>query len=142
MTAVHYEQVPLLCSASGVVDCQRVTSSVYSLVPGTAIPITIPGLIWTLGSAVFALLEWRWLAQNRQVTLAHWLWSLLALVAALYLVYVEIVRLHTLCLWCTGLHAIILAIFLLTLARLVTSSGEIDESDKINEFDYAKRGER
>jgi len=139
LTAVHYEQVPLLCSASGVVDCQRVTSSIYSLVPGTAIPITIPGLIWALVSAVFALLEWRWLAQDRRMALAHWLWSLVALIGALYLVYVEIVRLHTLCLWCTAFHAVILAIFLLALARL-TGSSEVNDTS--GEYEYARRGER
>lgn len=39
LTAVHYEQVPLLCSSSGLIDCQRVTSSAYSVVPGTSIPM-------------------------------------------------------------------------------------------------------
>ena len=37
LTAVHYENVPLVCSASGIVDCARVLSSPFSVVPGTAI---------------------------------------------------------------------------------------------------------
>lgn len=129
LTTVHYEHVPLLCSASGVVDCLRVTSSSYSVVPGTTIPITIPGLLWALGSAALAGLAWRWRPYHRGVMLLHWLWSLLALLAALYLVYVEIVLLRAICLWCTGLHAIILAVFLLTLARLTSPTGEIDEQE-------------
>jgi uncharacterized membrane protein len=40
------------------------------------------------------------------------------MVTVLYLVYVEIVRLHTICVWCSALHAIILCVFLITLARL------------------------
>lgn len=43
LTTVHYAQVPLLCSAQGVVNCELVTSSGYSVVPGTALPITLPG---------------------------------------------------------------------------------------------------
>jgi uncharacterized membrane protein len=136
LTAVHYEQVPLLCSSSGLVDCQRVTSSAYSVVPGTSIPITIPGLVWALGSMVLALVEWLRPGQNRRVWVAHLAWSLLALVGALYLVYAEIVRLRTICVWCTGFHVIILIIFLLTMTRLVTSAGEREE------YRYAKRGER
>ena len=136
LMAVHYEQVPLLCSSSGLVDCQRVTSSAFSLVPGTNIPITIPGLVWALGSMVLALIEWLRPGQNRRVWVAHLVWSLLALVGALYLVYVEIVRLRAICAWCTGFHLIILMIFLLTMTRLVTSTGEHAE------YGYSKRGER
>ena len=136
LTAVHYEQVPLLCSSSGLVDCQRVISSAYSVVPGTAIPITIPGLIWALGSAILALVEWRGPGQNRQVWLIHLVWSLLALVGALYLVYAEIVRLHTICVWCTGFHVIILVIFLLTMTHLAAPTEERED------YRYAKRGER
>lgn len=136
LTAVHYEQVPLLCSSSGLVDCQRVTSSAYSVVPGTAIPITIPGLIWALGSAVLALVEWRGPGPNRQVWMTHLVWSLLALVGALYLVYAEIVRLHTICVWCTAFHIIILVIFLLTMTHLAAPSEDRED------YRYAKRGER
>jgi uncharacterized membrane protein len=40
------------------------------------------------------------------------------MVTVLYLIYIEIVRLHTICAWCTALHVVILCIFLITLARL------------------------
>ncbi len=33
LTTVHYENVPLICSASGLVDCARVLSSSYSVIP-------------------------------------------------------------------------------------------------------------
>ena len=47
LTAVHYENVPLVCSDSGLVDCARVLSSPFSVVPGTSIPITVPGMVST-----------------------------------------------------------------------------------------------
>src|SRR5260370_35040054 len=59
LTTVHYEHTPLICSASGVIDCARVLSSSYSVIPGTTVPITIPGLAWCVVSGALALLGWR-----------------------------------------------------------------------------------
>jgi uncharacterized membrane protein len=36
----------------------------------------------------------------------------------LYLVYVELVRLHTICAWCTALHVIILTMLLISIVQL------------------------
>ena len=48
LTTVHYQLAPLACSTTGFVNCERVLSSSYSVVPGTTIPITVPGLAWSL----------------------------------------------------------------------------------------------
>src|SRR5260370_39546274 len=50
LTSVHYLNVPLACSTSGVVDCAPVLRSTYSVVPGTQPPITVPGLLWFVAS--------------------------------------------------------------------------------------------
>src|SRR6266567_4204408 len=55
LTSVHYENVPLLCSTSGLIDCSRVLSSTYSVVPGTTVPISVPGLLWCIVSASLAI---------------------------------------------------------------------------------------
>src|SRR5216684_2974000 len=55
LTTVHYAHVSLLCTDGGVVNCTQVTTSVYSVVPGTDIPITIPGLLWFVVSGGLAL---------------------------------------------------------------------------------------
>ncbi|MBV9232321.1 MAG: vitamin K epoxide reductase family protein, partial [Chloroflexi bacterium] len=112
LTAVHYENVPLVCSTSGLIDCSRVLSSNYSVVPGTAIPITIPGLFWCVVSAILAFVGWRVAPEQRNVRIAEFAWSLLGMLTVFYLVYVEIVRLHTICAWCTALHVIILVMLL------------------------------
>lgn len=105
LTTVHYEQVPLLCSSQGLVNCERVISSSYSVVPGTTIPITIPGLVWFAVTALLAVLEarrrWRWMVR------AELAWTILGMMAVLYLVYVEVVLLRTLCAWCTAVHALV-----------------------------------
>lgn len=125
LTTVHYENVPLVCSANGYIDCARVLSSSYSVIPGTTIPITIPGLAWCAVSAILAFVGLRLglatsssHSSQRWFTLALFIWTLLGMCTVLYLVYVEIVKLHTICAWCTGLHTIILAMFLITLIQL------------------------
>src|SRR5256885_8179361 len=118
LTTVHYENVPLICSASGLVDCARVLSSSYSVIPGTTVPLTIPGLGWCVVSGALAIVSWRFALSHRWLSIAQLLWSLVGMVTVLYLVYVEIVRLHTICAWCTALHVVILCMFLITLVRL------------------------
>ncbi|HEU5228502.1 MAG TPA: vitamin K epoxide reductase family protein [Ktedonobacteraceae bacterium] len=118
LTAVHYQSVPLICSPSGFIDCARVLSSSYSVVPGTTIPISIPGLFWCVVSAALALVGWRLGSQRRSLRLAEFAWTLLGMLTAFYLIYVEIVQLHTICAWCTVLHAIILVMFLITIWHL------------------------
>jgi uncharacterized membrane protein len=128
LTAVHYENAPLICSSSGLVDCARVLSSAFSVVPGTGVPISVPGLLWCLGVAVLAAAHLRSTVVPRWWNVAQLLWSLVGILTVLYLVYVEIVLLHTICAWCTALHVLILLIFLVTLAQ-VQQSGSADEED-------------
>jgi uncharacterized membrane protein len=126
LTIIHYEHIPPVCSNTGLVDCARVLSSEYSVVPGTSIPITVPGLGWCLVSAGLAVLGLRLVIQPYWLRLAQLLWSLAAIAAVLYLIYAELVRLHTICLWCTILHVIIVIMFLITLVRLPQPVAELE----------------
>jgi uncharacterized membrane protein len=121
LTAVHYnENVPLVCSGNGLVNCALVLSSPYSVVPGTSIPISIPGLAWCAVMAALAIVGLN--AQPGWLRPAQFAWALLGLLTVLYLVYIEIVRLHAICAWCTALHVLILLMFLVTLLRLASSA--------------------
>jgi uncharacterized membrane protein len=122
LTSVHYELAPLACSETGFVDCARVLSSSYSVVPGTTIPISIPGLGWCLVMLALASIGLR--LQANWLRKAQFAWSLAGMLTVLYLAYVEIVLLHNLCAWCTALHVLIFLIFLVTLARLAPSQPE------------------
>ena len=148
LTSVHYENVPLICSESGIVNCARVLSSTYSVVPGTALPISIPGFAWCVVSAALAIAGlfatpglWQ-----RRIRIAQFAWALAGLLTVLYLVYVEIVRLHTICAWCTALHVLILLIFLTTLVQVqslpsastVSFDKEIDESENLSALPRSK----
>jgi len=117
LTSVHFAGVPLACSASGVVDCTRVLTSAYSVVPGTAVPVTVPGLLWFGVSLGLALAEVRQPAR-RSLRQAHLAWAALGTVTVLYLVGVELIALHTICLWCSGVHLLVVAILLTTVYRV------------------------
>ncbi len=62
--------------------------------------------------------------QQRWLPPAQFAWALVGMLTALYLVYVEIVRLHAICAWCSGLHVLILLMFLVTLIRLTSPAPE------------------
>jgi uncharacterized membrane protein len=122
LTVLHYAKIPPVCTTGGVINCGLVTSSAYSVVPGTSLPITIPGIVWFLvsgGLAVVGLRSvWRSEPEPARLRLAHVAWAAVGLLSALYLVYAEIVLLHRFCEWCTGVHVLILLTFLVALQRL------------------------
>jgi uncharacterized membrane protein len=123
LTSVHYSNVPLVCNADAVVDCERVLTSSYAELMG--IPWSIGGLLWfgvtgTLASiSLFRRTEPSWV-QPAQVG-----WSILGLMTAVYLVGVEELAVDKVCLWCTALHILILLIFVLHVVR----EPEVNEGD-------------
>ncbi len=123
LTFVHYDNTPLVCSESGLINCAQVLASSYALVPGTSLPITVPGLAWCGVSAALAMVGLYAGAglRRRWIHTAQFAWTLSGLLIVLYLVYVEIVRLHTICAWCTAFHVVILLMFLVALVSLQSS---------------------
>jgi uncharacterized membrane protein len=117
LTTVHYANVPLLCSASGLINCSRVVTSQFSVVPGTTVPITVPGMGFFLVSFGLALAQF--LRPFRYaIRQAHFGWACLGLLTVFYLVFVELVELHNICLWCTSVHALIVLTLITTAWRL------------------------
>ena len=135
LTLVHYDHkdVPLVCSTGGFINCENVLSSPYALVPGMGVPISVPGLLWCLVAAGLGLVGWLWRAGDRRVLVAEVVWSGLGVLTALYLVYVELVRLHTLCAWCTALHVLILTLLITSIVQLQGANGEEEWEDEESE---------
>ncbi len=106
LAATHFfaEQVPLACSASGFVDCEQVTSSAQSMVG--PVPVAVLGVVW------FGVFLGLLLARRLSPRMA---WCVAGLLAVFYLVYAELFLIGALCLWCTAIHAIVVALFLMTL---------------------------
>lgn len=122
LTVVHYDsKVSLVCTSGGVINCQQVTSSAYSVVPGTTLPITIPGMLWFLALGGLALVALRAAAQRRpepeRLRVAMLLWCAVGLLFVLYLVFVEIVKIQRICEWCTVIHLLTLTAFVIALQR-------------------------
>ena len=108
LTAVHYAGVPLACPANGTIDCNAVLSSPYAVIAGTALPTSVAGIVW------FAVSVLLWIGRFSRLQLA---WSIAGLVTALVLVYLEIVQLGAICIWCSAAHVLVLVIFLVALER-------------------------
>ena len=104
LTLLHYAGVTPGCPVSGAINCEAVLSSSYTVLPGTSIPTSAAGIVWFGVSALI----WAW-----RFGPLHLAWSAAGLVAVLYLVFVEIVRVGAICLWCTAAHVLVLAIVMI-----------------------------
>lgn len=115
LTIVHYSAIPLACPANAVINCEQVLSSRYAVIGGSSVPTSAAGIIWFAVSAglAFALLR----RPAPRLTSAQLAWSAVGLLTALYLVYVEIVQLGAVCVWCSAAHLLVVLIFLVALTR-------------------------
>jgi uncharacterized membrane protein len=122
LTTLHYAGVSPICTTNGFVNCGSVLKSTYSVVPGTSIPVTVPGMIWFIVSGALAVVSIRCarrgIEEPEWLRPAHLIWCLLGLVSVLYFVFAELVKLHELCEWCTGVHILVFLSLLVTIARV------------------------
>ncbi|MGO9406480.1 MAG: vitamin K epoxide reductase family protein [Acidimicrobiales bacterium] len=107
---VHYDHSALICSNSGAVNCFKVLTSPASVIFG--VPVPVFGLIFFVGMGVICSpFAWRfdaaWLAWGRIAA------AVAGIGMVVYFVYQEALVLHTLCLWCTGVHVLTFAMFLI-----------------------------
>jgi uncharacterized membrane protein len=116
LTVVHYAALPLVCSTTGIISCERVLGSPYSVIAGSALPTSAAGIAWFSVSAALAAVQ---LGRPRSPRLVGWhlVWSVAGLGTVIFLVFVEIVQLGALCIWCTSAHALVVMTFLIALTR-------------------------
>jgi uncharacterized membrane protein len=123
LTITHYDEGALVCSASKTVDCHAVTTSEYSTLAG--IPMPLLGLAFFVA---FGALMTPWALRSTWPPLR---WARVASVSVgvlmvVYLVTVELAILHKICLWCTGVHAVTVLLFLLVLIDEFRRIGQVD----------------
>ena len=110
LTFAHFagEQY-LACSSTGVVNCGVVTTSAQSYFLGA--PVAVLGLV---NYAVLAVLTspwaWRWRLYWTHVVRLVLVVGSMAFV--LWLVAAELLIIDHICLWCTGVHVVTFALFL------------------------------
>lgn len=106
LTVLHYVGVVPACPVTGPINCDAVLSSPYAVIAGTSVPTSAAGILW------FAISAALWLRRVGRLQVG---WSAVGLLAVLYLVFIEIVRLGAICLWCTAAHLLVLLLFLLSM---------------------------
>jgi len=110
---VHYDRGALICHTGGIVNCSKVLTSSSSVIFG--IPVPIFGLVFVVGMGVICLpVAWRfeaaWLAWGRIAA------AVVGMGMVIYLVAQEALVLHAICLWCTGVHVLTFAMFLIIIS--------------------------
>jgi uncharacterized membrane protein len=129
LTALHYAGAQPACVTTGAVNCEAVLTSSYAVIAGTSIPTSAAGIVWFGVSAALWTRPAGWL---------HVGWSALGLLAVLYLVFVEIVLLGAICLWCTAAHLLVVALLLLSLSP--SGSNQMAQRAKARRPYRARRG--
>jgi uncharacterized membrane protein len=110
LTITHFAPAALVCSANGLVNCAKVTTSPQSYVFG--IPVAILGLGFFVAMTVVNLPA-AWHTADRRVHLLRLAMSVVGMGFVLYLVAAELVIIGNICLWCTSVHAITFLLFVL-----------------------------
>jgi uncharacterized membrane protein len=105
LTITHFTAGALLCAEGEVIDCGTVTTSEQSELLG--IPVAV------LGLAFFAFLTVVCLPFAWRVEALHWVRLASVGVGVLFVVYLvaaEFLLIGKVCLWCTAVHVITLAL--------------------------------
>jgi len=114
LTFVHYSAAPLVCSTSGAINCERVLTSGFAVIGGSTLPTSAAGIIWFIVSAALAVAQLAGRASPLLVR-AQLAWSAVGLATVVGLVFIEIVMLGAVCLWCTVAHTLVVITFLLVI---------------------------
>ena len=116
LTVAHYKGSQILaCSDTGLVNCAKVTTSAQSYFLG--IPVAVLGLT---NFVVFTIINspWAWRMKNYWVHVARIALSIAGMAFVLWLVYAELIIINNICLYCTGVHIVTFAMFVV-LMRVV-----------------------
>jgi uncharacterized membrane protein len=103
----------LACSDSGIVNCAKVTTSPQSEVFG--IPVAMLGLGYYI-VAVAMYSPWIWNSARKALHLAQIIFAVLGIVFVLWLITAELIIIKSICLWCTGVHVVTFALFVIVMA--------------------------
>ncbi len=115
LTVDHFAKIKLVCAESGVVNCQKVTTSAESHFLG--IPVAVLGLAFYVAMTALNLPA-AWRAADRRVHLARLALALVGILFVLYLVAAELLIIGNICLWCTSVHVITFLLLVLLVSTV------------------------
>jgi uncharacterized membrane protein len=113
LTITHFHKKLLACSATGHINCEKVTESSQSEIFGH-IPVAIVGLVFFV-IAVGVMSPWAWRLGNLTLDRLRLAGITASMGMVIYLIGVE-AHLHAICLYCTGVHIVTFLLFVTTLA--------------------------
>ena len=110
LTIGHFRGAQFLaCSDSGVVNCAVVTTSAQSYFLG--VPVAVLGLI-NFVLMVGLNSPWGWRAKNYWLHVARFILVVTGMIFVLWLVSAELLIIDHICLYCTGVHIVTFALFI------------------------------
>jgi uncharacterized membrane protein len=112
LTIAHFTTSAILACADSrsVIDCAAVTTSAQSYL--FHIPVAVLGLI-AFGILAPLNSPWGWRITNYWVNLFRYVLVIGGLGMVVWLVYAELVIINHICLYCTGIHILVLSLFLI-----------------------------
>jgi uncharacterized membrane protein len=109
LTIEHYtSSTTLACPETGVINCQKVTTSAESSIVG--IPVALLGLIFFVAMLPLCLPA-AWRSRRPELRWGRLAFTLVGIGFVIYLVYTELFTLDAVCLWCTAVHVITVLLF-------------------------------
>ena len=109
LTYEHYSSsATLACPDTGPVNCVKVTTSEYAELLG--VPVALLGLLFYAAMTVLCLPA-AWRAGSPWVGRARLAAAVGGVAFVLYLVWAELFRIDAICLWCTVVHVVTVALF-------------------------------
>ncbi len=111
LTFTHYAGTQFLaCAESGTINCADVTTSAQSSFLG--VPVAVLGLADYLVMVVINS-PWGWRSSVRAVHVARVVLVTASMAFVLWLVAAELLIIDHICLWCTGVHLVTLALLVI-----------------------------
>lgn len=127
LTYAHFTSASALaCPDSGTVNCIRVTTSPQSMLFGI-FPVAVTGLAYFAGMTLLCLpAAWRSGSGSGLVRWARLAGGVVGVAMVCYLIYVELLVVGAVCLYCTAVHVVTFLLFVAILAADVSSIGRVD----------------
>jgi uncharacterized membrane protein len=117
LTIDHFTGALPVCSTKGVIDCAKVTTSPESTLFGV-FPVSLLGLLF-FGAMVVVNLPPLWQPRGTWRTRLAWIRLGMAVGSmsfVVWLLYAEVFLIKAICLWCTGVHVLTFALFVLVVS--------------------------
>ena len=107
LTIEHFRDPgTLACPATATVNCARVTTSAQATLLG--VPVAVLGVAFFV-AMVLVCLPFAW--RDLRLTVLRVALAGVGVGFVIYLVYAELFLVGSICLWCTAVHAVTLALF-------------------------------